>query len=682
VQNRVLVNVIILVSENRENRHRRLVMLAFLFQRAALQGRRVAAVRYGSDSISMLIRPLGAQLLDARSPFGTNSVGHTGDAKKVGSNRRKYKRVGLDDRKAKYMGGHAISKLLFQYGKENRAHELIPMFKHWVHTVVQEDNSVWQPNAISNAIFGLKGGNILTRSESAELFDLIVRRMETSTQPYDPIHICQIMAGISESLKGDTETAQTNENLRKLLSELPPKIRSAKRDFDAFGAGQCLFSLKNSSSESVEVRQILSAMAEKIVSCTSSFTGIDIGKSLFGLRNMSDQHEEVRAVLSALAPAIERSSFQENDSQALGNAFYGLHNMSSDHVEVQAVVKALSSKLNVVQMDTMGLCNVLYGFKKMSSDQAEVRNVVVALTDQLNTCSGEFDWNMISAAFSGMQRMSGEHGEVRAVVAALHRKMNANTLSGSPLLGNNVANILYGMRNMSSDQEEVRSMLSSLAKEMKNSSIANARTTMIYREFGNAMFGLQNMSSEHPEVRQIVSALAANLNRNQEIMDTNELVNAMIGMRNMSADHAEVRELLSVILAKAQHRIKHLHAKSLTSAMSGLRNMSSEHAEVRGIVLYLAHAVAAVGGPKRGRSSRLQFSESQLLDILSSLRCLSCKHPEVRLLIEKLAVLVSGHDQASLTHKVVESFNGLSNFAAADCREVRELRQALVGRSS
>jgi hypothetical protein len=82
VQYRLLVDVIILVSENRENRHRRLVMLAFSFQRAASQGRRVAAVRYGSNSISMLIRPLRAQLFDTRSPFGTNSVGHTGDVKK------------------------------------------------------------------------------------------------------------------------------------------------------------------------------------------------------------------------------------------------------------------------------------------------------------------------------------------------------------------------------------------------------------------------------------------------------------------------------------------------------------------------------------------------------------------------------------------------------------------------
>lgn len=122
-------------------------------------------------------------------------------------------------------------------------------------------------------------------------------------------------------------------NFKLIQSELPlnPKSNTnPNANSNDNPIGNSLFSLKEKTSDSLEVRNLVKELALKFKDSTKEVLNAgEISNALYGLNGLSCDYPEVRAIVSLLVPKVESSDYNFK-VQAMVKALYGLRSMNSN----------------------------------------------------------------------------------------------------------------------------------------------------------------------------------------------------------------------------------------------------------------------------------------------------------------------------------------------------------------
>lgn len=428
------------------------------------------------------------------------------------------------------------------------------------------------------------------------------------------------------------------------IQHLNSVINNCNVTFDGQAISNCLYGLKECSTNQIEVCQLLDTIHRKI--CENIYannciymTPLEISNALYGMNKMSSSSACARDMLYTVRHQIVQNKDQFN-TRDISNALYGLNKMSNKYRETREILLSLYPKIVTLNGTFLPYeaSNALYGLRSMHHkyDVGSVLLVLKALRPHIERSSGTFGPRDISTALYGLQGMASNDTEVLRILTVIHNKLTTGTIDFF-----NFATSIYALRNMNCNDYEVKRLLNILNIKM------NISNETKYNENGqtvsNSLYAIQNWDiTTSLEVRKIVSTICYVIdnNMNTPVLNEQGLSNAIFSLKGSSLNVPYIVTLGS--------------NKKKSSSNTTIFEMK----EIEGneVVLRLVDVLTSLI-----ETSTCKFGSQAIGNSMLALQGLNIRYDGVRRLLDGLCPKIEHAKESLNSHGIGNAFFGLQN---------------------
>jgi hypothetical protein len=343
---------------------------------------------------------------------------------------------------------------------------------------------------LANIMYGLRyvgmEGSMKETEAVRRLMQLLTTKLILNEDKIDSRHICRLLYGLQSK-------DCTYPEVRGWVAAVAGKIRSPSTDsikFNEPSVVDCFHVLAGLPSAYKEVKFLVSELLPKMKTCQDRFQANSLKVLLFGLQSMETDSQEVRGLVRFVQEKVLES--EEGTiiaEQSVGTALYGLQHMSTDNdTTVRELLEALAPRLFFGKSSSKAQARVaatqatiaLYGLQGCSLNNPVVRDILSRLSSwMVDTISPQtFTLTHVSMAIYGLQNKDSRDASIQKLLVYLATVVNGLVVERILAKDAHSLTIAMGILDRMEHTTEVGILLEALRlKESEYASFVSSQTS-------------------------------------------------------------------------------------------------------------------------------------------------------------------------------------------------------------